>query len=56
MAKIRFIKSPTGRFKLAYSAGNEVDLKDKDKEDILIKEGYAVYVKPVKKATKKGGK
>jgi hypothetical protein len=49
---IRFIKSPTGKYKLAYFIGDEVNLKDKKLMDTLVKEGYAEKVKPVKKVSK----
>ena len=42
--KLRFKKSP-GKFNLAYFAGDEVEIKDKDLAKKLIEEGYAVEVK-----------
>lgn len=50
---IKFIKSPTAIFKLAYFPGDEVSLT-KEREKELIDKGYAVEVKKqVKKAVKK---
>ena len=51
--KIKFIKSPTGRYKLGYSVGSvgEVDNVIAKK---CIEDGYAVEVKaPIKKFAKK---
>ena len=53
--KIKFIKTPTGRFNLAYSIDGVGDV-EKTLADKCIAEGYAVAVEvkaPIKKFTKK---
>ena len=44
--KVRFIKNPLGRFRLAYRVGSDVFLEDLDKDlaDKLVKEEYVVTV------------
>jgi hypothetical protein len=44
---IRFIKSPTGRYNLAYSAGNVVAFEEKQARE-MIESGYAVEHQPGK--------
>lgn len=44
MIKVRFIKSPTGKFALGYSAG-EVGLVPASIAEVLTREGYAELVK-----------
>lgn len=45
--KVKFLKSPTGAYKLAYSAGDEATV-EKAQADQLVKEGLAVKVKAKK--------
>jgi len=47
MKKIKFIKSPTGRFGLAYGEGEEAELNEALANE-LIEFGYAVLVEEVK--------
>lgn len=46
--KLKFIKSPTGEYGLAYFPGDEADIKDSKLADKLVKGGFAE-----KKTTKK---
>jgi hypothetical protein len=63
MIKVRFIKSPTGKFALGYSAG-EVGVVPASIAEVLQREGYAEMVKeevhtatnPIAKATEKATK
>ena len=51
--KIKFIKSPTGKYKLAYSVGSVGDV-DSVIAKKCIEDGYAIEVKaPIKKPTKR---
>jgi len=62
--KIKFIKSPTGAFNLAYSEGEEAEFP-KGQADFLIEAGFAIKIKddsivekavqkaPIEKAVKK---
>ena len=43
LVRVKFIKSPTGKFRMAYNAGHS-GLVHKELADKLIKEGYAVLV------------
>ena len=53
LIRVKFIKSPTGRFRMAYNAGHS-GLVHKEIADKLIKEGYAVLVDaPTKKVETK---
>ena len=53
LVKVKFIKSPTGKFRMAYNAGHS-GLVHKELADKLIKEGYAVLVDaPTKKVETK---
>jgi hypothetical protein len=52
MVKIKFIKSPTGKFRMAYNVGHS-GLVTKERADLLIKEGYAVLVEQTKKVETK---
>lgn len=56
--KVKFLKSPTGMYRLAYSAGQETDIKDTKLVDKMVKSGHAEVVekKPVKKSAKKADK
>lgn len=51
LIKVKFIKSPTGRYKMAYNAGH-VGLAPKDIAAELVREGYAEYVETIKVETK----
>jgi hypothetical protein len=51
LIKIKFIKSPTGKYKMAYNAGH-VGLAPKDIAAELVREGYAEYVDNTKVETK----
>ena len=51
LIKVRFLKSPTGKYKMAYNAGH-VGLAPKDLAAELVKEGYAEYVEGTKVETK----
>lgn len=51
LIKVKFLKSPTGKYKMAYNAGH-VGLAPKDLAAELVKEGYAEYVEPTKVETK----
>lgn len=42
-SKVLFIKSPTGRFKLAYSCRDTAEIKDKDLLEKLLSEKFATY-------------
>ena len=53
--KIKFIKSPTGKYNLAYNIGGIWDCKDSKLADEIIKAGYAEQVE-VKKTSKKVNK
>jgi hypothetical protein len=53
--KIEFVKSPSGIFKMAYSAGEQADIDEKTAKN-LIKDGFAIALdeeKPTRKSTKK---
>ena len=51
--KIKFIKSPTGKYKLGYSVGSVGEVENAIAKK-CIDDGYAVEVKaPIKKFTKK---
>lgn len=52
LVKVKFIKSPTGKFRMAYNAGHS-GLVHKELADKLIKEGYAVLVEQTKKVETK---
>lgn len=45
--KIKFLKSPTGAYGLAYSAGDQATIEAKQ-ADILVKEKFAEKVKAKK--------
>ena len=49
--RVKFIKSPTGKYKMAYNAGH-VGLAPKDIAAELVREGYAEYVENKKVETK----
>ena len=49
--RVKFIKSPTGKYKMAYNAGH-VGLAPKDIAAELVREGYAEYVDNTKVETK----
>jgi len=49
--RVKFIKSPTGKYKMAYNAGH-VGLAPKDIAAELVREGYAEYVEYTKVETK----
>jgi len=51
LIKVKFLKSPTGRYKMAYNAGH-VGLAPKDIAAELVREGYAEYVDNTKVETK----
>lgn len=51
LIRVKFIKSPTGRFRMAYNAGHS-GLVRKELADKLINEGYAVLVESTKVETK----
>ena len=51
LIKVKFIKSPTGKFRMAYNAGHS-GLVRKELADKLINEGYAVLVESKKVETK----
>ena len=51
LIRVKFIKSPTGKFRMAYNAGHS-GLVRKELADKLIKEGYAVLVESTKVETK----
>ena len=51
LIRVKFIKSPTGKFRMAYNAGHS-GLVRKELADKLIKEGYAVLVETTKVETK----
>ena len=51
LVRVKFIKSPTGKFRMAYNAGHS-GLVRKELADKLIKEGYAVLVESTKVETK----
>lgn len=54
--RIKFLKSPTGLFKLAYSKDNEADVND-DLAKKIIAKGYAIEIdEPVKKTVKRRSK
>ena len=53
LVRVKFIKSPTGKFRMAYNAGHSGLVKS-ELADKLIKEGYAVLVDaPTKKVETK---
>jgi hypothetical protein len=45
---IKFIKSPTGKYKLAYNIGGVMDCKDTDLATRLIDDGFAELVEDSK--------
>lgn len=47
--KVKFLKSPTAIYKLAYFPGDVADIKDKEKCLKMIEAGVAEEVKAVKK-------
>lgn len=47
LIKVKFLKSPTGKYKMAYNAGH-VGYAPKDLASELVKEGYAEYVETTK--------
>lgn len=47
LIKIKFIKSPTGKYRMAYNAGHS-GLVPKDLGEKLIKDGFAVLVENAK--------
>ena len=49
--KVKFLKSPTARYKMAYNAGH-IGLAPKDIAAELVREGYAEYVETKKVETK----
>lgn len=49
LKEIKFVKAPTGRFGLAYFAGDVVKLKENQADD-LITAGYAIDTKDLKAA------
>jgi hypothetical protein len=51
LVKVKFIKSPVGKYKMAYNAGH-VGLAPKDIAAELVREGYAEYVDNTKVETK----
>jgi hypothetical protein len=51
LLKVKFIKSPVGKYKMAYNVGHS-GLVRKELADKLIKEGYAVLVESTKVETK----
>ena len=51
LIKVKFLKSPTGKYKMAYNAGH-VGLAHKDLAAELVREGYAGYVESAKIETK----
>ena len=51
LIRVKFIKSPTGKFRMAYNAGHS-GLVRKELADKLINEGYAVLVETKKVETK----
>ena len=50
--KVQFIKSPIGKFGLAYSEGMEADLQ-KEQAVLLIEAGYAIQLEIVEQAIQK---
>jgi hypothetical protein len=50
--KVKFLKSPTGAYKLAYNVGDIAQV-EKAQADLLIKEGFAEAVKTPKAKAKK---
>ena len=53
--KIEFVKSPTGVFKMAYSAGEQAELDDKTAKN-LIDDGYAIALDEPKPKAKRASK
>lgn len=51
--KVKFIKSPTGKYRLGYSIGDELDVKDDALAKEMVSSGWAVEVKAKKKGFKK---
>ena len=51
LIKIKFIKSPTGKYRMAYNAGHS-GLVPKDLGEKLIKDGFAVLVESQKVESK----
>tara|TARA_S200002703_G_C3788476_1_gene243272 strand:+ start:1362 stop:1589 length:228 start_codon:yes stop_codon:yes gene_type:complete len=52
LIKVKFLKSPTGKYKMAYNAGH-IGLAPKEIASELVKEGYAVLVEQTKKVETK---
>ena len=48
--KVKFIKSPTGKYAMGYAIGDEADIKDKDVALDMIETGYAIELKSKTKA------
>ena len=51
LIKVKFLKSPTGKYKMAYNAGH-IGLAPKELATELVREGYAEYVDSTKVETK----
>lgn len=51
LIKVKFLKSPTGKYKMAYNAGH-IGLAPKELAAELVREGYAEYVDSTKVETK----
>ena len=51
LIKVKFLKSQTGRYKMAYNAGH-IGLAPKALAAELVREGYAEYVEATKVETK----
>ena len=47
LVRVKFLKSPTGKYKMAYNAGH-IGLAPKDIAAELVREGYAEYVETTK--------
>jgi hypothetical protein len=50
--KVQFIKSPIGKFGLAYAEGMQADLQ-KEQAVLLIEAGYAIQLEIVEQAIQK---
>lgn len=44
LKKVKFLKSPTGKYGLAYSAGDETYISDADVADEMVSSGFAEVV------------
>lgn len=40
--KVKFVKSPTGKYSLGYSAGHIADINDKEQAKEMIESGFAI--------------